>query len=221
MTSDIQENEELIRHYFPGLTERQTEQLRRLGELYPEWNSKINVVSRADIGYLYSRHILHSLAIAAFWGELAEGTLVLDLGTGGGFPGIPLAILYPQAHFTMIDRIAKKIRVASEIAQSIGLENVSFMHGDSGECREKFDYVVSRAVMTLDKLVKACLHNITAAPVPGNRYSSGLVCLKGGDLAEEIAAVRRPVIEVAVTDFFNLPYFENKEVVYVPMKARK
>lgn len=219
MTAETPENEQLILRFFPGLSELQIEQFRRLGELYPDWNSKINVVSRADIGSLYSRHVLHSLAIAAFWGELAEGTRVLDLGTGGGFPGIPLAIFYPQVHFHLIDRIGKKIRVASEIAQAIGLTNVSFMHGDSGECREKFDFVVSRAVMTLDKLVKACAHNISGTPTPGNRYRPGLVCLKGGDLAEEIAAVKRPVIEIPVTDFFNLPDFETKEIVYVDFKA--
>ncbi len=209
------ENEQLIERYFPNLNEEQIEQFRRLGELYPEWNSKINVVSRADIGYLYSRHILHSLAMAAFLGELAPGTTFMDLGTGGGFPGIPRVIMYPQAHFHMIDRIGKKILVASEVAKAIGLSNVTFAHGGSGECHAKFDYVVSRAVMTLDKLVTACARNITSTPTPGNRYAPGLVCLKGGDLSEEIAAARRTVIEIPVTDFFNLPFFETKEVVYV------
>lgn len=214
------ENETLIENFFPGLTPLQKQQFAKLGELYPQWNAKINVISRADIGFLYSRHVLHSLSIAAFLGDLAEGTRIMDLGTGGGFPGIPLAIFYPEVQFHLIDRIGKKILVASEIAKEIGLTNVTFAHGDSGECHDKFDFVVSRAVMTLDKLVKACSRNFTPAPAQGNRYSTGLVCLKGGDLTEEMAAIRRPAIEIPVTDFFNLPFFETKEVVYVPIKGK-
>lgn len=214
------ENETLIENFFPGLTPLQKQQFAKLGELYPQWNAKINVISRADIGFLYSRHVLHSLSIAAFLGDLAEGTRIMDLGTGGGFPGIPLAIFYPEVQFHLIDRIGKKILVASEIAKEIGLTNVTFAHGDSGECHDKFDFVVSRAVMTLDKLVKACSRNFTLAPAQGNRYSTGLVCLKGGDLTEEMAAIRRPAIEIPVTDFFNLPFFETKEVVYVPIKGK-
>lgn len=217
---NVTESESLILKYFPSLNEVQTDQLRRLGSLYPEWNSKINVVSRTDIGFLYTRHVLHSLSIAAFLGDVAAETSFMDLGTGGGFPGIPLAIMYPQAHFHLIDRIGKKILVASEIAKEIGLTNVTFAHGDSGECHDRFDYVVSRAVMSLDKLVKACTRNITSDPVPGNRYTPGLICLKGGDLEEEIKNVHRTVIEIPVTEFFNLPFFDTKEVVYVPINIK-
>lgn len=207
-----------ITKYFPNLTEAQAAAFGRLGDLYTEWNSKINVISRADIDNIYTRHILHSLAIAAFFGELAPGTRLLDLGTGGGFPGIPLAIMYPDCQFHLIDRIGKKIRVAREVAEAVGLKNVTFQHGDSGECREKFDYVVSRAVMPLDGLVKASAHAINRRPAVKNRYAPGIVCLKGGDLQDEIAAVDRAVIEIPVTDFFNEDFFATKEIVYVPFK---
>ena len=160
--------------------------------------------------------MLHSLAIAKFLGELAPGTVVMDLGTGGGFPGIPLAIFYPQCRFHLIDRIGKKIRVATEVAAAVGLDNVTFQHGDSGECRERFDYVVSRAVMPLDGLLKACSKNIDCSNRRHNNMAPGLVCLKGGDLAAEFAGVNRPIIEVPVSDYFSESFFETKEVVYVP-----
>lgn len=212
---------DLIKKYFPNLTEQQADIFGRLGDLYRDWNTKINVISRTDTDNLYCRHILHSLALASFFGELADGTRMMDLGTGGGFPGIPLAILYPNCQFHLIDRIGKKIRVATEIAQAVGLTNVTFQHGDSGECREKYDYVISRAVMPLEGLVKAASKNIAATTSPANRYAPGIVCLKGGDLAEEIAAIRRPVVEVPITDFFNESFFETKEIVYVPFGKNK
>ncbi len=212
---------DLIKKYFPALSAEQLEAFGRLGDLYREWNAKINVVSRADTDNLYCRHVLHSLALAAFFGDLADGTSLMDLGCGGGFPGIPLAIFYPGCRFHLIDRIGKKIRVASEVAQAVGLKNVTFQHGDSGECHERFDYVVSRAVMPLDGLVKACSRNIVTAPAHANRYAPGLACLKGGDLEEEIAAVRRPVVEIPVTDFFSEPFFATKEIVYVPFAKFK
>lgn len=209
-------NSDLVTKYFPALDARQVEAYSRLEALYTDWNSKINVISRADTGNLYCRHVLHSLAIAKFLGELAPGTSIMDLGTGGGFPGIPLAIFYPQCRFHLIDRIGKKIRVATEIAAAVGLENVTFRHGDSGECRERYDYVVSRAVMPLDGLLKACSKNIDASNRLRNNMAPGLVCLKGGDLAAEFAAVNRPIVEVPVSDYFSEPFFETKEVVYVP-----
>lgn len=207
-----------ILKYFPNLSEAQRLAFAKLGELYADWNTKINVISRADIDNIYVRHILHSLAIGVFFGELTPGTRILDLGTGGGFPGIPLAILYPEVHFHLIDRIGKKIRVATEVAAAVGLNNVTFQHGDSGECREKFDYVVSRAVMPLDGLAKACNHAINRRPSLQNRYAPGIVCLKGGDLEKEIEAADRPVVEIPITDFFNEPFFDTKEIVYVPFK---
>lgn len=211
---------DLVTRYFDSLEPQAREAFAALGDLYRDWNAKINVISRADTDNIYCRHVLHSLALAAFFGTLADGTSLMDLGCGGGFPGIPLAIMYPQCRFHLIDRIGKKIKVAQSIAEAVGLTNVTFQHGDSGECHARFDYVVSRAVMPLDGLVKACSRNIdTASPRP-NRYAPGLVCLKGGDLTEEIAAVRRPVVEIPVTDFFSEPFFDTKKVVYVPFVKR-
>lgn len=208
-------NSEIISRYFPFLTDRQKEQMDALGDLYSDWNAKINVVSRRDIDNLYVRHILHSLAIARFL-EPVDGTSFIDVGTGGGFPGIPLAILWPECKLHLIDRIAKKIRVASEVASAIGLDNVTFQHGDMGECHEKFDFAVSRAVMQLDSLVKIVRRNISSTC--RNRYRNGLICLKGGDLAEETARVNYPVVTYPVSEF--LPgedFFLTKELVYVPM----
>ncbi len=210
---------ETILKYFPSLTSTQIERLRRLGELYPQWNAKINVISRRDIDNLYPNHVLHSLAISRFmqdYGGPADGTTFLDLGTGGGFPGIPLAIVYPRCRFHLIDRIGKKIMVASSIAEEIGLKNVTFQHGDSGECRERFDFVVSRAVMRLDELLKLIGRNI--APHGRNKLANGLICLKGGDLTQEIAAAKRDVVDIDISDFFNEPNFETKKLIYVPFK---
>lgn len=194
---------------------RQLEQFRLLGDLYADWNAKINVISRKDIDNLYAHHILHSLSIAVFLGELKEGTSFLDMGTGGGFPGIPLAIAYPRCRFHLIDRIGKKLRVAEAVAEAIGLTNVSFQHGDIGECRNRFDYVVSRAVMRLDALVPLIRKNVS--PDSRNRYANGLICLKGGDLEEETADVPEPVIDYPLGEFYNHPYFETKSLVYVPI----
>jgi 16S rRNA (guanine527-N7)-methyltransferase len=205
--------EELLK-YFPTLTPRQIEQFEALGTLYPEWNEKINVISRKDIGNLYTHHILHSLAIARFITPV-DGTRFVDLGTGGGFPGIPLAILWPGCSFHLIDRIGKKIRVATEIASAIGLENVTLQHGDSGECHEKFDFVVSRAVMQLDELVRISAR-LVGKP-SRNRIPNGLICLKGGDLGAELGRVKRPLLEVPLADYFSDPYFEGKDIVYVEL----
>lgn len=205
----------IIYQYFPQLTDRQKDQIDALGDLYTEWNARINVVSRRDIDNLYVRHVLHSLAIARFLQPVA-GTKFVDVGTGGGFPGIPLAILWPDCSLHLVDRIAKKIRVASEVASAIGLENVTFQHGDMGECHQRFDFAVSRAVMQLDSLVKIVKRNIS--PICRNSYANGLICLKGGDLAEEKARVSYPVITYPVSEF--LPgedFFLTKELVYVPM----
>lgn len=203
--------EELLK-YFPSLSPLQIDQFEALGPLYTEWNDKINVISRKDIGNLYMHHILHSLAISRFITPV-DGTTFIDLGTGGGFPGIPLAILWPECRFHLIDRIGKKIRVATEVANAIGLKNVTFQHGDSGECHEKFDFVVSRAVMQLDELVKISLRLI--GKTSRNRLPNGIICLKGGDLSSELGRVKRTLIEVPLTDYFTEPYFEGKDIVYV------
>ena len=159
-----------ILKYFPELTDRQREQFAALGTLYPEWNDKINVISRKDIDNLYEHHILHSLAIARFITPVS-GTRILDLGTGGGFPGIPLAIMWPDCQFHLIDRIGKKIRVARSVAESTGLTNVTLQHGDIGECHDKFDYVVSRAVMKLGDLIPLIRKNVS--PTDRNKLPQG------------------------------------------------
>ena len=186
-----------------------------MDSLYADWNSKINVVSRADIGNLFSRHILHSLAIAAFFGELAPGTEIMDLGTGGGFPGIPLAVMYPHCRFHLIDRIGKKIKVASEIAASLDLKNVTFQHGDAGECHKKFDYVVSRAVMPLMDLIKIIRKNIKKEQK--NALPNGLICLKGGELDKETMPMKNHVTISSLSDVFHEEFFETKKVVYVSL----
>lgn len=205
---------EIIAKYFPNLTSRQHEQIDKLGELYSSWNEKINVISRKDIDNLYEHHVLHSMSIAKFMTP-KPGTKFLDMGTGGGFPGIPLAILWPDCSFHLIDRIGKKIKVAQDVAAQTGLTNVTFQHGDIGECREKYDFVVSRAVMRLEELVPLIRKNIS--PKNSNKLPNGLLCLKGGDISDEIAAVKSPVIEVPLSDYFSEEYFDTKQLVYVEL----
>lgn len=207
---------DIIFRYFPDMTERQREQIAALEQLYTEWNARINVISRRDIDNLYTAHILHSLSIASFLGPLEPGTTFLDMGTGGGLPGIPLAIAYPDCSFHLIDRIGKKIRVATEIAATLGLTNVTFQHGDIGECRARYNYVVSRAVMALDALVPLITKNVEKGTRGANRYADGLVCLKGGDLEAEISATKRPVMEYDLQEFVPEPSFDTKKLIYVP-----
>lgn len=211
----------IIEKYFgKDLDAVQLERYEALGRLYADWNSKINVISRRDIENLYLHHVLHSLAIARFLGPVEDGTSFLDMGTGGGFPGIPLAVMYPRCKFHLIDRIAKKLRVASDIAAQTGLDNVSVQHGDIGECHERFDYVVSRAVMRLDSLIPLIRKNIGAES--RNKYANGLICLKGGDLTEEVRNTPFPVYQYPIAEFFNEEFFDTKLLVYVPLaKPRK
>ena len=206
-----------ILKYFPNLSETQINQFKLLGVLYPEWNEKINVISRKDIDNLYPNHILHSLSIAKFLSPVA-GSTFLDMGTGGGFPGIPLAIMFPDCHFHLIDRIGKKIRVATAIAQEIGLKNVTFQHGDIGECRNKYDFVVSRAVMRLDEIVPLVKRLIDAKCI--NSLPNGLICLKGGELDSEIHNYRRSVLIEQLKYWFDEPFFETKKVVYLPIQTK-
>ncbi len=205
---------EVILKYFPELTETQKNQFEKLMILYPEWNEKINVISRKDIQNLEVNHILHSLAIAKFL-KFANGSRVLDFGTGGGFPGIPLAIMFPNIHFHLIDRIAKKLKVASSIADEIGLKNISFQHGDIMECRERFDFVVSRAVMTLPDLVNLSKKNI--AKEQKNGLPNGLITLKGGDLNSEIKPYTSKCMIEDIGQYFNESFFETKKIVYLPI----
>lgn len=207
----------IIEKHFPTLSATQKEQLALLTEAYPEWNGKINVISRKDIDNLVSNHILHSLAIARFLGPLAPDTSFMDLGTGGGFPGIPLAIMYPDCTFHLIDRIGKKLKVAADIASRAGLSNVTFRHGDVGECHDKFDFVVSRAVMPLNDLVRLVRRNIAPKSPAANRYSNGLICLKGGDIGAESEGITRPVMEYDLQEFIPEPIFATKKLIYVPM----
>lgn len=204
----------IIAKYFPDLKPVRQEQIDKLGELYRSWNEKINVISRKDIDNLYEHHVLHSMSIAKFMTP-RPGTKFLDMGTGGGFPGIPLAILWPDCTFHLIDRIGKKIKVAQDVAAQIGLTNVTFQHGDIGECREKYDFVVSRAVMRLEELVPLIRKNIS--PKDSNKLPNGLLCLKGGDISDETAAVKAPVIEVPLSDYFSEEYFATKQLVYVEL----
>lgn len=210
----LKEKMEEILKYFPDLAPEAVEKLSQLPGLYGDWNSKINVVSRKDIDNLMTHHVLHSLAIAKFLTPV-PGTQIIDLGTGGGFPGIPLAIVWPQCRFHLIDRIGKKLTVAKAVADDLGLQNVTFQHGDAGECKLKADYVVSRAVMPLADLCKAAVRMI--AHRKANRLPDGLLCLKGGDLGSELAQVRRPMIEVPLSDYFAEDYFKEKELIYVEM----
>ena len=205
---------EIILRYFPELTATQRSQFAALGALYADWNEKINVISRKDIDNIYTRHILHSLAIARFMTPVAA-TQFLDFGSGGGFPGIPLAIMWPDCSFHLIDRIGKKVRVAREIAQAVGLGNVTFQHGDAGECHRRFDYVVSRAVMRLEALAPLAKRNISSRCI--NPLHNGLICLKGGDLAEEVEAAGGETIEVPLSDYFSESFFETKKLIYKPL----
>lgn len=205
---------DLITRYFPHLSDQQKEQFAALYDLYTDWNSKINVISRKDITNLYEHHVLHSLGIARFI-SFKDGSQVMDLGTGGGFPGIPLAILFPEVKFHLVDSIGKKIKVASEIANAIGLKNVTFRHCRAEEEKAKFDYVVSRAVMPLSDLLKIIRKNISSTQM--NAIPNGLICLKGGELAKETLPVKNKVEIMDLKNEFAEEFFETKKVVYVPL----
>jgi 16S rRNA (guanine527-N7)-methyltransferase len=205
---------EQLRHYFPSLTSRQEEQFAALGDLYTDWNSKINVISRKDIENLYERHILHSLAIDKVL-HFKQGSKILDLGTGGGFPGIPLAILLPDVQFCLIDSIGKKIRVATEISDTIELKNIVLKHERGEEEKEKYDFVVSRAVMPLSELVRIVRKNI--APQQHNALPNGLISLKGGEVGSEIAPFKNKGTIYSLSDYFTEPFFETKKAIYLPL----
>ncbi len=206
---------ELILKYFPKITEEQKQQFAALYDLYIDWNAKINVISRKDITNLYEHHVLHSLGIAKVI-NFRPGTTVMDLGTGGGFPGIPLAILFPETHFHLVDSIGKKVRVANEVATSIGLKNVTFCHERAEEEKQKFDFIVSRAVMPLTDLLKIVRKNI--ASKQQNALPNGLICLKGGELSNETMPVKNMVEMWDLKDYFEEEFFETKKVVYVGIK---
>ena len=203
-----------ILQYFPELNELQRGQMAQLLELYPEWNSKINVISRKDIDNLEVNHLLHSLGLVKFV-QFTPGTRVMDLGTGGGLPGIPLAVYYPEVTFHLVDRIGKKLKVAQNIAQRIGLNNVTFQHGDVKEVKGKFDFVVSRAVMDLGDMVPLVRRFID--PEDRNAVPNGLICLKGGDLSGEIAQYRNKVLIDELSSYFKEDFFKTKKILYLPL----
>lgn len=203
---------ELLLKYFPELNEKQKEQFAALGELYTDWNAKINVISRKDIGNLYEHHVLHSLGIAKVI-HFSPETKIMDLGTGGGFPGIPLAIFFPEVKFHLVDSIGKKVRVASEVANSIGLKNVTFSHARAEEIKDMYDFVVSRAVMPLTDLMKIIRKNFSTHQQ--NALPNGLICLKGGELEHETMPFRNKTTMWNLSDYFDEDFFETKKVVYV------
>ena len=205
---------ELIKKYFPTLTARQIEQFQALGPLYTDWNSKINVISRKDIDNLYEHHILHSLAIAQAM-KFTDGTRLADVGTGGGFPGIPLAIMFPQCHFTLIDSIGKKVMtVAADVARQIGLDNVECRHERAEEDKDKYEFILSRGVMPLPDLCSIG-QRLIDRNVQRNAHPNGVICLKGGDLSAEIQMFRKKAEITEISSFFKEEFFANKKVVYV------
>lgn len=205
---------EIIKKYFKQLTERQLQQLQMLDELYREWNAKINVISRKDIDNLYEHHVLHSLAIAKAI-TFRPGTEILDFGTGGGFPGIPLAILFPECHFKLIDGTGKKIRVAQEVATAIGLENSQPEHLRGEDEKGRYDFVVSRAVMPLPDLVNIVRKNISMTN--RNVLPNGVICLKGGELQAETQPFRKVVETNPISNWFDEEWFKEKNVIYLPL----
>ena len=202
-----------ILKYFTALTEEQQRQLEMLDALYREWNAKINVISRKDIDNLYEHHVLHSMAIAKI-ANFRPGTKILDFGTGGGFPGVPLAILFPECQFKLIDGTGKKIRVAQEVCNAIGLKNCQPTHLRGEEEKGKYDFIVSRAVMPLPDLVKIVTKNV--ASEQHNALPNGIICLKGGDLQEETRPYRNIVETTEISQFFDEEWFKEKYIIYLP-----
>lgn len=208
---------EIVYQYFPNLSDRQREQILALGSLYRDWNTRINVVSRKDIEELYLRHVLHSLGIAKVH-EFAPGLEVLDVGTGGGFPGIPLAILYPETHFTLIDAIGKKIRVVEDVIRGLGLENAIARQVRAEHMQEQYDFIVSRAVAAMPTFVHWTHGRLKKTS--SDSLANGILYLKGGDLSEELTDFPSAQI-YPLSSFFSEPFFETKKVVYLPDPSRK
>lgn len=205
---------EIIQKYFPGLTPEQTAQFKQMMPAYAEWNAKINVISRKDIEALYERHVLHSLSIAKFI-RFRPGTKILDVGTGGGFPGIPLAVLFPETRFHLIDSIGKKIKVVNAVAESLGLKNVTSDQIRAEQLKEKYDFVVSRAVTRLPEFVGWVQKNIS--PKQQNTVPNGVIYLKGGDLAEEIMPFRKKAYIQNLSEYFEEEFYQTKKLVYLSL----
>lgn len=205
---------ELIKKYFKNLSPTQTAQFEQLDELYHDWNSKINVISRKDIDNLYEHHVLHSLGIAEVI-NFKPGTKIMDLGTGGGFPGIPLAIMFPECHFHLVDSIGKKVKVCTEVAQALNLKNVTTEWSRAENIHDKYHFVVSRAVMPLADLVKIVRKNIATEQI--NSMPNGLICLKGGELANETLPMRSHTLITPLSDYFEEEFYSTKSVVYTSL----
>lgn len=211
-------NAELILKYFPNLTTAQKNQFERLEELYTFWNAQINVISRKDMDTFYERHVLHSLGIAKIM-EFNAGSSVLDIGTGGGFPGIPLAILFPEVQFHLVDSIGKKIKVVNEVANALNLKNVRGTHARAEEVKEQYDFIVSRAVTAIDGFLPWCKGKFLKTQ--NNSLPNGILYLKGGDLREEFANVKVPYTIHPLNTIFTEDFFETKGVVYLQMSYKQ
>ena len=207
-------NRQILLKYFPVMTGEQTKQFDMLGDLYADWNTKINVISRKDINNLYERHVLHSLVIACFI-RFTVDTHVMDAGTGGGFPGIPLAILFPEVKFHLVDSTGKKIKVVQAIVEATGLKNITTRNCRIEEEKNTFDFVVSRAIATLPEMARLVRKNI--AKIHRNALPNGLICLKGGVVKKETTQFGRNVIVTDVNDYFNEDCFESKKIIYIPL----
>jgi len=208
---------EIVTKYFPDLTGQQVNQFGRLGSLYEEWNAKINVISRKDIEQLYERHVLHSLAIAKII-QFKSGTTVLDVGAGGGFPGIPLAILFPKTSFFLIDSIGKKIKVVNEVASALNLQNVKAEHVRVEDVHQKFDFVVSRAVTAFPRFIEMVQNKVAAKS--NNDLPNGILYLKGGDFEEEISPYKHDLKVYNLRDFFQEEFFETKRLIHMTLKNK-
>lgn len=210
----VNEQLSILKSYFSELTDKQKEQFDALYPLYADWNAKINVISRKDIDNLYLHHVLHSLGIVKTL-RFKDDTAVMDIGTGGGFPGIPLAIYFPNVQFHLVDSVGKKIKVAQAVAGAIGLTNVTFRHARGEEEKQTFDFVVSRAVMPLVDLTKIVAKNIKKQQK--NALPNGLICLKGGELQHEIQPFRNKALSIELSAYFKEDYFKTKKTVYIPL----
>lgn len=208
---------EIIKKYFADLTDQQLDQFGRLGALYSEWNSKINVISRKDIEQLYERHVLHSLAIAKII-QFNPGTTILDVGTGGGFPGIPLSILFPESSFMLIDAIGKKIKVVNEVANALQLQNVKAEHIRVEDVKQKFDFVVSRAVTAFPQFINMVKTKVSDKS--NNSLANGILYLKGGDFEEEINPFRKQINIYELHDIFHEDFFETKRLIHMSLKNK-
>lgn len=203
----------IITSYFPDLSDEQKRQFEMLGHLYEEWNQKINVISRKDIEELYVRHVLHSLAISKFTG-FAPGSEIIDIGTGGGFPGIPLAIMYPESQFLLVDSIGKKIKVVNAVIEEAGISNAVGEHVRAEKVKKQFDFVVTRAVARSKQLWNWS-HQLVSRNST-NTIENGIIALKGGNLRDELKELKRPYQEIAIADFFDQDFFDTKKIIYIP-----